>query len=175
MTRHGGSTRRQFAGSVVAVVGAGLAGCIDGALEGAYSSSPEDTPVSRECEREHQEAPDLSLRNRDSSPHTVTVVVTGVREDGTDETVYEERFVLEPDQTVDRDVVFDPDEEDIETYEDYVATATSGDGQSGSTSIYDTVVTFPLRYDLNVEFDRDGELVVSERHSDQVEAWTPAC
>lgn len=175
MALHDRPTRRRFACSVAAVVGAGLAGCTGDALEEAYSSPPENTPISRECEREHQHAPDLSIWNKHSEVHSVTVVVTGVLEDNSTEPVYEEAIVVEPDKRAYRGVVFDPDEEDIKRYEDYVATATSEDGQTASDSVYSTVVTHPLRFDLVVRFEPDGELVVTEMHSDVSEGWTLAC
>lgn len=168
------TTRRQFAGSVAAVVGAGLAGCTRDA-SGIGGSQPEDTPIARRCERENQELPDLSVRNKDSGAHTVTVVVDGVREDGTTEPVYVETFTLEADRMEYRGVAFDPDREDIERFEDYVATATTEDGQSDSDSVYNTVVSYPLRYTLDVKIEPNGELVVAEMHWDTAENWDPAC
>jgi hypothetical protein len=137
-------------------------------------SAPEDTPISPECERDHQEASDLSIQNRHAEPRGVTVVVSGVRENGTSEPVYEESFYLDAGERVYRDVVFDPDSEDIERYEDYVARATSEDGQADSRSIYSTVVSNPLRYTVTVTVEPDGELVVAEIHGDSV-SWTPSC
>lgn len=167
-------SRRQFAGSAAAVVVAGFAGCTGDGLYDAYSSQPENTPVGEGCEREHQEASDLGLWNRHSEAHVVSVVVTGVREDGTSEPVYEESFDLDADQKVSRDVVFDPDQEDIERYEDYVARATTEDGQTDSSSIYSTVVSSPIRSTVDVSIEPDGELVVTEMHGDSV-GWTPPC
>lgn len=182
MALHDRPSRRRFAGSVAAVVGAGLAGCSSQALEDAYAPPPEETPISAKCESENQELPDLRVRNRHSEPHTVELTVTGVREDGPSETVYEETFELGPETEVEnpesRDVrwiAFDPDAEDIERYEDFRATAATDDGQTDSESVYKTVVRYPLRYSTNVEIDRDGQLYVGEMHVDVPGDWESVC
>ena len=170
--------RRQFVGSLAALLGVGTGGCTNG-LGG---STAEDTPVEPECEREHQELPDLRLRNRDSEPHTVEFAVAGERTVGTNGTIYEERFDLGPDTQVENPdaeavvwVAFDPDEDDIEQYDDFRATATSGDGQTDSSSVYSTVVGHPLRYGIRVEIRQDRGLSISEMHVDVHEGWDPAC
>lgn len=166
-------TRRRFVRSAAVLLGTGLVGCTSDATE-LGGSEPEDTPISAECEREHQEVSDLSLWNQHTEAHSVTVVVMGVREDGSSEPVYEESFDLDADEKVYRDVVFDPTREDIERYDDYVARATSEDGQSDSRSIYSTVVSSPLRFTVHVTFEADGELVVAEMHGDY-DGGTPPC
>jgi hypothetical protein len=181
MALHARPTRRRFAGSVAAVLGAGLVGCTGYTTE-LGEQPPEDTPIGEDCESDNQELPDLRVRNRDSVPHTVELAVTGERQDGASETVYEETFELgpateveNPETEVVRWVAFDPDEEDIQRYDDYRATATTDDGQTDSDSVYATVVRHPLRYSLSVEIDPDGQLYVGEMHVDVPGDWDSMC
>lgn len=177
MALHVRPTRRQFTGSVPTVIGAGLAGCTGDATE-LGEQRPEDTPISEECESDNQELPDLRVRNRDSEPHTVELTVTGEREDGSSETVYEETFDLGPKTDVEnpeaqtvRWITFDPDAEDIERYEDFLATAATDDGQTDSVSVYATVVSSPLRTGIWITIEPDGRLSVDEIHWDPPEEY----
>lgn len=169
MALHARPTRRRFAGSVAAVLGTGLAGCTSHALDDAYAPPPEHTPISEECKRENQEVLDLKVLNYDSAPHVITVAVTGVRDDSDNERIFEETYELGPDQLAARAVAFNPDREDIERYDDFVATASTEDGQIDSNGVYTEVVRRPILTGVRVTVSSSEGLTVGGVVADPVE------
>lgn len=160
MALHARPTRRRFAAAVAAVASGGLAGCTSHALDDAYAPPPEHTPISEECERANQEVLDLEVCNYDSEPHVITLTVTGVRDDGEDEPIFEETYELGPDQMAARAVAFSPDRGDIERYDDFVATASTNDRRTDSNGVYTEVVRSPILTGVRVTVSSSEGLTV---------------
>lgn len=167
-------TRRQFAGSVAAVVGAGLSGCTS-ETHGLAEPQSEVTPISKDCERKHQELPDLVIENEDSQRHTVELTITGERGEGSNEAFFEDTFDLRGGQKVVRGVAFDPDAGEIDRFDGLQATVSTEDGRNDTEGVHATVIGLPLRYSLEVRIGSDGAVHAEQMHVDTGMNWEPAC